>query len=102
VWQELRRIPAGTTICYSELARRLGDPLAVRAVAAANARNPIAIVIPCHRVIAKSGALWGYGGGLWRKLWLLHHEGVRDLDESLAAEEAEDRTCGPTRSSSSP
>jgi methylated-DNA-[protein]-cysteine S-methyltransferase len=76
VWGELRRIAAGTTVSYSELARRIGAPKAVRAVAAANGSNPVAIVIPCHRVIAADGRLWGYGGGLERKAWLLAHEGV--------------------------
>jgi O-6-methylguanine DNA methyltransferase len=76
VWDELRRIPAGTTISYGELARRVGDPKACRAVAAANGANPVAVVVPCHRVVAASGALWGYGGGLERKAWLLRHEGV--------------------------
>ncbi len=76
VWAELRRIRAGRTIAYSELAERFGDPLAVRAVAQANARNPVAVVIPCHRVIAKDGSLHGYAGGLDRKRWLLVHEGA--------------------------
>jgi methylated-DNA-[protein]-cysteine S-methyltransferase len=76
VWDELRRIPAGSTVSYSELARRLDAPKAVRAVAAANGSNPVAIVIPCHRVVAADGRLWGYGGGLERKAWLLAHEGV--------------------------
>ncbi len=76
VWAELRKIPAGTTISYGELARRVGDPKACRAVAAANGANPIAVVITCHRVRAANGALWGYGGGVNRKEWLLKHEGV--------------------------
>lgn len=71
VWQELRRIPAGQRISYSALAARLGRPDAVRAVAAANGANPLAIVIPCHRVIGADGGLTGYGGGLWRKERLL-------------------------------
>ena len=71
VWQELRRIPYGDTISYSELARRIGNPAAVRAVGLANGRNPIAIVIPCHRVIGASGDLTGFGGGLENKRKLL-------------------------------
>jgi methylated-DNA-[protein]-cysteine S-methyltransferase len=77
VWAALRRIPVGTTCSYAELARSIGAPAAVRAVGAANGANPIAIVIPCHRVVASSGALHGYGGGLARKEWLLAHEGAR-------------------------
>jgi methylated-DNA-[protein]-cysteine S-methyltransferase len=77
VWAALRQIPVGQTISYSELALRIGRPTAVRAVAAANGRNPIAIVIPCHRVIAADGTLWGYGGGLGRKRWLLEHESAK-------------------------
>jgi methylated-DNA-[protein]-cysteine S-methyltransferase len=76
VWKRLRAIPAGETLSYGALAEALGQPTATRAVAAANGQNPIAIVIPCHRVIAKDGSLWGYGGGLPRKEWLLAHEGV--------------------------
>ena len=76
VWDELARIPFGETISYSELARRLGDPKLVRAVGTANGRNPISIVIPCHRVIGADGSLVGYGGGLDRKRWLLEHEAV--------------------------
>jgi len=74
VWEELRRIPYGETISYLDLARRLGDPDAVRAVARANALNPIAILIPCHRVIGKDGSLTGYAGGLGRKSFLLSLE----------------------------
>jgi methylated-DNA-[protein]-cysteine S-methyltransferase len=74
VWAELRRIPFGSTISYAELARRLGRPTATRAVGAANGRNPLAIVVPCHRVIGADGTLTGYGGGLERKRWLLQHE----------------------------
>jgi methylated-DNA-[protein]-cysteine S-methyltransferase len=76
VWEELTRIPFGETISYSELARRLGDPKLVRAVGLANGRNPISIIIPCHRVIGADGSLVGYGGGLERKQWLLEHEEV--------------------------
>lgn len=77
VWDELRRIPCGRTVSYSGLAARIGSPRAVRAVGLANGRNPVAIVVPCHRVIAADGSLHGYGGGLDRKRWLLEHEGVR-------------------------
>lgn len=74
VWGELRRIPFGTTISYSQLADRVGSPGAQRAVGAANGRNRIAVIIPCHRVIESTGALRGYGGGLPNKKWLLDHE----------------------------
>lgn len=74
VWRALRAIDPGTTTSYQALARRIGAPSAVRAVGAANGANPIAIVIPCHRVIGANGALVGYGGGLSRKRWLLEHE----------------------------
>jgi methylated-DNA-[protein]-cysteine S-methyltransferase len=77
VWAELRRIPAGTTITYGELARRVGQPSASRAVGHANSLNPVAIVVPCHRVIGANATLTGYAGGLDRKRWLLEHEGVR-------------------------
>jgi methylated-DNA-[protein]-cysteine S-methyltransferase len=76
VWDELTKIPYGETISYSELARRLGDLKLVRAVGTANGRNPISIIIPCHRVIGADGSLVGYGGGLERKKWLLEHEEV--------------------------
>lgn len=78
VWAELRNIRAGESISYGELARRIDRPKAVRAVGAANGRNPIAVVIPCHRVIGSGGKLHGYGGGLDRKQWLLEHEGALD------------------------
>jgi methylated-DNA-[protein]-cysteine S-methyltransferase len=74
VWEALRRIPVGETRSYLAIAIELGAPTATRAVGAANGRNPVAVVLPCHRVIASSGALQGYGGGLWRKEWLLRHE----------------------------
>lgn len=76
VWAELRLIPTRVTISYAELARRLGDPKATRAVGTANGRNPISIVVPCHRVIGADGSLTGYGGGVDRKRWLLVHEGA--------------------------
>jgi methylated-DNA-[protein]-cysteine S-methyltransferase len=76
VWAALRAIPYGATLSYSELARRLGDPRATRAVGAANAKNPIPIIVPCHRVVGAGGQLTGFGGGLDRKRWLLEHEGA--------------------------
>ncbi|MBS0195432.1 MAG: methylated-DNA--[protein]-cysteine S-methyltransferase [Planctomycetes bacterium] len=76
VWGELVRIPHGQTISYGELARRVGDANASRAVGAANGRNQLAIIVPCHRVIDSSGQLHGYAGGLERKAWLLTHEGA--------------------------
>ena len=74
VWQALLKIPFGTTLSYMDLAKRLGDPKAIRAVAAANGKNPIWIAVPCHRVIGSDGSLTGYAGGLHRKKWLLNHE----------------------------
>ena len=76
VWQALGEIPWGGTISYHQLAQNIGNAAAVRAAASANARNPIAIIIPCHRVIGKNGALRGYAGGFERKAWLLRHEGA--------------------------
>ncbi len=86
VWAELRRIPCGTTISYGELARRLGDPKATRAVGLANGRNPVSIVVPCHRVIGADGSLTGYGGGVERKKWLLAHEGVHMSGARITAQ----------------
>jgi methylated-DNA-[protein]-cysteine S-methyltransferase len=77
VWSALVTIPAGETLSYGALAERIGLPKAVRAVGLANGANPIAIVVPCHRVIGSNGSLTGYGGGLPRKQWLLEHEGAR-------------------------
>ena len=77
VWRALRRIPAGRTMTYGALARALGRRAASRAVGAANGRNPISLVVPCHRLIGGDGSLTGYGGGLWRKRWLLRHEVAR-------------------------
>lgn len=74
VWAELRKIPVGETRSYSDVARAIGHPTATRAVARANGANPIAIVVPCHRVIGADGSLTGYGGGIWRKRWLIEHE----------------------------
>lgn len=74
VWQELLKIPFGKTTSYLELSKKLGDVKAIRAVASANGKNPLWIVVPCHRVIGSDGSLTGYAGGLWRKQWLLEHE----------------------------
>lgn len=76
VWQLLPTIPYGHTTTYGELAQRLGLPTAARAIGAANGRNPISIILPCHRVVASTGHLTGYAGGLDRKQWLLQHEGL--------------------------
>ncbi|MBV8516096.1 MAG: methylated-DNA--[protein]-cysteine S-methyltransferase [Acidobacteria bacterium] len=77
VWDELLRVPYGATVTYAEIAHRIGRPNAVRAVGAANGANPIAVIVPCHRVIGSNGTLTGYGGGIERKQWLLAHEGRR-------------------------
>ena len=74
VWDELLHIPFGKTCSYLELSKKLGDAKAIRAVASANGKNPLWIVVPCHRVIGTNGSLTGYAGGLWRKKWLLEHE----------------------------
>lgn len=74
VWDELLKIPFGETISYLDLSKKLGDPKAIRAVAAANGKNPIWIVIPCHRVVGSKGEMVGYAGGIHRKKWLLNHE----------------------------
>src|SRR5688572_27426106 len=76
VWNELLTIPYGKTISYEALAIRIGNIKSIRAVGLANGQNPVAIIIPCHRVIGKGGELVGYGGGLDNKEWLLHHEGA--------------------------
>ncbi len=76
VWEALRKIPAGSTASYGAVAARIGRGRAVRAVGMANNANPVAIIVPCHRVIGADGSLTGYGGGLDRKLWLLRHEGA--------------------------
>ena len=77
VWKVLKEIPYGATWSYGELAKRIDNPNASRAVGLANGRNPISILVPCHRVIGADGALTGYGGGLERKRWLLAHEGLQ-------------------------
>lgn len=74
VWKELKTIPYSKTISYLDLAKRLGDPKVIRAAAAANGKNPLWIVVPCHRVIGSKGELTGYAGGVWRKKWLLDFE----------------------------
>lgn len=79
VWAALCEIPYGTTASYGEIARRIGRPRAVRAVGGANHNNPLAIVVPCHRVIGSDGSLVGYGGGLSVKQWLLDHERSHSL-----------------------
>lgn len=76
VWSALCTIPRGETLSYKGLAERIGSPAAVRAVGLANGANPVAVVVPCHRVIGADGSLTGYGGGLPRKAWLLAHEGA--------------------------
>jgi methylated-DNA-[protein]-cysteine S-methyltransferase len=76
VWDTLCTIPAGETWSYAQLAERIGRPTAVRAVGLANGSNPVALIVPCHRVIGSNGSLTGYGGGLHRKRWLLEHEGA--------------------------
>jgi methylated-DNA-[protein]-cysteine S-methyltransferase len=82
VWSALRDIPVGTTLTYGELATQLGNPNANRAVGMANSRNPVAIVVPCHRVVGANAQLTGYAGGLERKQWLLEHEGVLTQQDS--------------------
>jgi methylated-DNA-[protein]-cysteine S-methyltransferase len=77
VWQALRRIPAGRTCSYADIATAIGRPSAVRAVGLANGANPVAVVVPCHRVIGRDGSLTGYAGGLARKSVLLRHESAQ-------------------------
>ncbi|MBD8679749.1 methylated-DNA--[protein]-cysteine S-methyltransferase [Sphingomonas sp. CFBP 13720] len=74
VWTALRAVGAGSTVAYAEIAAAIGRPTAMRAVGLANGANPVAIVVPCHRIIGRSGALTGYGGGIERKRWLIDHE----------------------------
>jgi len=76
VWEMLLTIPFGKTITYLEMAKKLGDPKCIRAAASANGKNPLWIIVPCHRVIGSDGSLTGYAGGLWRKQRLLEHEGA--------------------------
>lgn len=91
VWRELARVSYGTTVSYRDIAQRIGRPTAFRAVGLANGRNPIPIIVPCHRVIGANGCLTGYGGGLERKRWLLALEGVTS-----------DGRCLPTAKADSP
>ncbi len=93
-WDALRTIPYGTTISYAEQARRIGRPGSSRAVGAANGKNPIALIVPCHRVIGSSGTLTGYGGGLPLKEWLLSHEGCVEWATSAARRDAHPRPAG--------
>ncbi len=86
VWDALRQIPVGTTWTYAQLAAAIGRPTAVRAVGSANGANPVSLFVPCHRVIAADGTLWGYGGGLPAKAWLLRHEGAMPPDLLEGAE----------------
>jgi methylated-DNA-[protein]-cysteine S-methyltransferase len=96
LWTALRRIPAGRTLTYSDVASRMGGrPTAARAVGAANARNPIALVIPCHRLIGSDNTLTGYAGGLWRKRWLLDHE--KAMSGALEHENAMSGAAEPVR-----
>lgn len=74
MWRNLRKVPAGKTMAYSDFARRIGRPAAIRAVGAANGANPVSVVVPCHRLIGANGSLTKYGGGQARKQWLLDHE----------------------------
>ena len=76
VWTQLLTVPYGRTVSYQFIADAIGNPKAVRAVGAANGQNPISVIVPCHRIIGSNGQLVGYGGGLWRKEWLLKHEGA--------------------------
>lgn len=80
VWKALTEIPYGVTISYGELARRINNPAAVRAVGLANGKNPVSIIVPCHRVIGANGSLTGYGGGMAAKKWLLEHETRHTLE----------------------
>ena len=83
VWSALRGIAFGEAISYGELARRIGEPASVRSVGHANGRNPLPIIVPCHRVIGANGSLTGFGGGIERKRWLLEHEGALRGRETL-------------------
>jgi methylated-DNA-[protein]-cysteine S-methyltransferase len=82
VWQELLKVPFGKTDTYSSIAQKLENPLSVRAVGAANGRNPISIIVPCHRIIGANGSLTGYAGGLWRKEKLLALEGIANARQA--------------------
>jgi methylated-DNA-[protein]-cysteine S-methyltransferase len=84
VWRQLEKIPFGEVVSYGQIAEAIGNPRACRAVGNANGKNPISIIIPCHRVIGSDGCLTGYGGGLWRKEWLIKHERGRLPDDMTA------------------
>jgi methylated-DNA-[protein]-cysteine S-methyltransferase len=86
VWEALETIPYGTTMSYGELAQQMGQPKASRAVGLANGRNPVSIIVPCHRVIGANGQLTGYGGGIERKQWLLNHERLICMKQSVKLE----------------
>jgi methylated-DNA-[protein]-cysteine S-methyltransferase len=75
VWQALLKVGYGETVSYKHIAEAIGNPRAVRAVGAANGKNPVAIIVPCHRIIGSNGSMTGYSSGIWRKEWLLRHEG---------------------------
>jgi methylated-DNA-[protein]-cysteine S-methyltransferase len=90
IWGFLQKVPAGKTVSYGELARRAGYPGSARAVGGAMSRNPIPIIVPCHRVVGATGSITGFGLGLWRKRWLLDHEGAWPL-RSRSAEGPRDR-----------
>ncbi len=91
VWEALRKIPPGTTVSYGALARQIGRPSATRAVGLTNGLNPVAVVVPCHRLIGADASLTGYGGGLHRKRWLLEHEGLR-VGNDLKVERSDQST----------
>ncbi|WP_233531676.1 methylated-DNA--[protein]-cysteine S-methyltransferase [Paenibacillus alkalitolerans] len=88
VWEQLLRIPCGETKSYGDIARSIGKPNGVRAVGGAIGRNPVSIIIPCHRVIGSDGSLTGYAGELWRKQWLLQHEKRSDTDVEISQKES--------------
>jgi methylated-DNA-[protein]-cysteine S-methyltransferase len=88
VWDALLQIPFGKTVSYGDLAVAMGNRKATRAVGGANHRNPISIIVPCHRVVGSDGRLTGYGGGLWRKAWLLAHESKHLQGRHPARDEA--------------
>jgi methylated-DNA-[protein]-cysteine S-methyltransferase len=90
VWQQLLKVPFGQMVSYQQIANAIGRPRAARAVGAANGSNPISIVVPCHRVVGSDGSLAGYGGGLWRKEWLLRHEGCLLLFREEAEQKNEE------------
>jgi methylated-DNA-[protein]-cysteine S-methyltransferase len=97
VWRELCEIPYGETWSYGQLAQRIGNPTGSRAVGLANGRNPVSILVPCHRVIGADGSLTGYGGGLERKRWLLAHEGAISRGLDLGADPTNEAPAAPSR-----